>query len=273
MSNDHLQPTPIVDKNGKHTTVRRRTTPKKSKYGSPIALTLPKPVKPGTPLKQPAPLTFKEGEEFWDEFLVGRTNVTRPESWMHPNNDEVRLIKRIYDAQEIGDDFLWGLISQMGKLSAGDSYPGYKYNMLLTTERYFQLYPEADQEYPYNFTLMLHGLTHRRSIADRKPVVEITRQEELDGRAATIRFIDKRPNATYGKTDHYKIADGTSLHGTILDPAQLADFIRERPELVDDIIEYIKERGDVHTKAALDTMKSFFETRAEVITPLQNGWL
>ena len=278
--NNSLIPTPIVDKNGRATTVHRKMarTAASSSIPAPTVKAAKKaPEKPSTPLQPPAPIDPARLREYQRSFrgiqaLSLRKNI---------NVDEAALIKDILDNDRV-EPRLIGLISDyMGILSVGERFADYDYNAFLLLDRYVQSggdtsvcsYNEA-----HVFNGAIEGLYQRRRGQEVK-VEKFSTEEELDANVAVLRMMvlmretgdDRAGGAIISK--EYYTADGKRLNGAYLRNQGFADFIRANYQSYHDIERYVRDRGVPKNKREVEALKAYVDNGEEHTTAMAEGWL
>jgi hypothetical protein len=275
MSKQGLVPTPTVDKNGKSTTVYRKTP------SSAAVKPLPVPKlagakrgaqKPSTPLPTPRKLTE-------EEYLHLRNSSNY---WLsvrfRPNREEAALLRRIRESGHMSDDALISVSGHMGIQSIGERVPHFNYNAFLLAERVCREEgPDFLTEMPSIFMDSIEGLARRRWEADNQTVPLIETEEELEGHAAVVMLLmvaadtEELENPSF-KREEFKTADGTRHTGIYFKSHAFTALLRERPEDYRRIESYVRARSVPRTKADVELLREYLDSE-NAVQPLVEGWL
>ena len=279
MARDSLIATPTVDKNGKSTTVYRRTA------SSGASKTLPGPKLAGskrgaqkrsTPLPQPDPISEQEFERYRKALKENLSLRKRPDRM------EAALIRRILEGADVSQDALRYATSYMGDFSVGERVSHYDYNALLIIERVCR---DEGSEMIINATSLfmdaIEGLARRRREADSQTVPLIETEEELAAHAAVVKMLvavgrKELDSGHYGdlslKVGQFYTADRTRHSGASFKNHAFTALLRERPEDYKKIEGYVMQRGAPKTKSDVDLLREYLDPE-HAQQALAEGWL
>lgn len=276
MTRDNLIATPTVDKNGKTTTVYRKTAPSAAAKALPVpklAGTKRGAQKPATPLPVPPRLSDKDYQyirnNHRDWFSMRYHPITR---------DEADLLNRIRQEGTIPDDLILSLSRYMGINSIGERIGHYDRNVFLLAERVCRD-EGADfvSQYPSLFMDAVEGLARRRREADSEKVPPIATEEELESHAAVVKMlvvagsIEPLENPSF-KREEFHTANGTRHNGSYFKNHSFTALLRERPEDYPRIEAYVRTRGVPRKKADVELLREYLDSE-HAVQPLAEGWL
>lgn len=277
MSNSQLIPTPIVDKNGKRTTVRKRAAAPSATGNKLPAPTLASTSKSpaGTPLSFPEPLTETQKQAFiattpllsasylnmnWDHMLNTRIS-----------NEDLALIKDFLDNDRLPVEAVKATLANVSV----EPRMMVTSNALLTIEtiRLRGSLPEdpvAQRATVIGMMPSIRGL-HRNQLsgASRK----LTTKEQVEGAAAVVMFISSLDNDIDAKECHVVKNNGSMVSQNSIRNVHLDALIREQPDRLDDILDYIAERGmNKKTKGPVEDLRKFLKD-SDGARAISEGWL
>jgi hypothetical protein len=277
MARNNLTPTPVVDRNGKTTTVYRRAERLK-----PAASALPAPSaapQPSggttTPLTLPKALTAKEKRELGN--LLNSIDVTRFVPASHfllgLSAKPLALLKRIADEFP---DHMPLLKKILGNAISNECLPEEMVNVLLVSERLLRdnrghLLESA----AYGVIDTVVGMCHSEN---RLPDDQVIRtEEELAGKAALTDFIltHGRKHDLDSMTKTLYLRRGAFIHAEYmaLRNRHLEQLILDRPEDIEVISRYVAERGMHHAnKKPVEALRAYLDDESLVV-PVSGGWL
>jgi hypothetical protein len=272
---NQLTPTPVTDKNGKQTTVYKRTSGASKKAVSLPAPTLSVPA--GTPLRKLKPLNENEAWAWMTSTHVDSSGHVMSDA--EGLDDETKAI-----AKDLGDRGVFtrrAIAALVRATNAGDRgrlNSPMEHNFLLVAERLrlSGLVSESIQ-YPQCSSLVrsLWGTHFLNTPSKRKPTEKVATQEELDGLAAltyATSYWENKSNADLIKPWHPKSpTTGKKELVYTLHSKPLADLIVERPDEVERIISYIEERGQGRM-VPVNSIREYLDT-TEGNRTLAEGWL
>lgn len=277
MPRNHLTPTQVVDKNGKPTTVYRRTETLKS-TGAPLPAPSAAPQPSDgmtTPLTLPEALTAQERRALGKQFdsLDVQWGVPSSHILEHLDVRSRSLLKRIVDRFP-GDVPL--VKKRIVPAITNECLPEECTNILLVLEKLLAgNHADALERWDYGIMDTVLGLCHSD---DRSPADQVIKtEEELAGKSALNAFI-----LTHGRKH-----DPESLTKTLvlrrgafilaeymaLRNRHLERLIMERPEDLDAISRYVEERG-MHksNKGPVEAMRAYLDDET-IVAPVSSGWL
>lgn len=279
MARDNLVATPTVDKNGKSTTVYRKT----GSSASDKTLPGPKLVgakrgaqKPSTPLPKPEPINESDFGRY-RQALKDNLSLRK-----RPNREEAALIRRIVESADVEQEALRNVTSYMGIMSIGERVNHYDYNALLILERVCR---DEGSEIVIRSTSLfmdaIEGLARRRREADSHTVPPIETEEELAAHAAVVKMLtvagrqelDSRSGEQFSfKTGQFYTSDHTRHSGSSFKSHTFTALLRERPEEYKKIEGYVMQRGVPKTKSDVELLREYLDPE-HTQQALAEGWL
>jgi hypothetical protein len=280
MSRNPLIATPTVDKNGKNTTVYRKTTSSAPVKGLPVP-TLKGSKQgaqtPSTPLPVPVPIADAKLDAYRKSLhSSGTVSVGKQ---LRPN--EAALIRDIIDRGYVSDLALLTTTGYMGFFSAGERIRHYDYNMLLLLERvYREEGKDAFGERPTQFADAVEGLGMRRRESDHITVPPITTEEELDSLTAVVRmmmFVGGREESgvsqQISERKEHRTIQGHRLNGRAFKNHAFTALIRERYMDYPRIERFVSDRGVPSNKASVDALRDYLDSGDDNHDAVVEGWL
>lgn len=299
MSN--LTSVPIVDKNGKQTTVRKRLDAQRDSkpLNAPAPSITPKSEVSGpsrTPLAETPTLSedqYKEFREWQDKHLNSvryRIEVKDTDNQRFAPSVEA-LAWRVIQEGDVPEETVSKFISTFQTRRSSFYAQTFKHeqdkllstlsNSLLLAEKISKDAPQAPDQVggPKNYASFiekaLSGYRYRPKHADPLPNEPIRTEEELASVAAVTRFIlDARDRSDYGsfRDNEFKDIDGKKAKGSYMANRSLDAFLRESPHEIDRALGYIRSRGIGNT--AKDTKQLVRHLKeSEDMSVLSDGWL
>jgi hypothetical protein len=280
MSRNPLIATPTVDKNGKNTTVYRKTASSAPVRGLPVP-TLKGSKQgaqtPSTPLPVPVPIADAKLDAYRKSLhSSGTVSVGKQ---LRPN--EAALIRDIIDRGYVSDLALLTTTGYMGFFSAGERIRHYDYNMLLLLERvYREEGKDAFGERPTKFADAVEGLGMRRRESDHITIPPITTEEELDSLAAVVRmmmFVGGREESgvsqQISERKEHRTIQGDRLNGRAFKNHAFTALIRERYMDYPRIERFVYDRGVPSNKASVDALRDYLDSGDDNHDAVVEGWL
>lgn len=257
----HLTPVPIVDKNGKATTVRRKLSQffaPKRKLPAPVHLSAPP--KPVTPLLKPAPLTVEESSEwlatanFDTEFYKGMRGTHRSIAALEL--DTQALVKELIEHKGVSTRKVVPLMSAIDAHVAMNQRYALAHDIMLVAGELQNQGRLADVVDYGALLIALRNVNVKRT--GKKLPGRISSQEELDGKTALTHAFSK-----------WRVRHVTDAANYKLNSDLLTEFIYDHPEELDRVLTYVDERG-------MDNDNDFYGLMASLEAPasaVQEGWL
>lgn len=269
----NLIPTPIVDKNGKQTTVRKAATTAPSKPRNVPA--------PSATMKAHVPQTIHDfrrlSKREADLFVMNGGIIWGPRIFdqrekitSHQNGIDAISLAMHFQRKGKMDEGTLRFILNDCELILTDS--ANVYNSLLMVE---YLSRAGDPEVFDNTHSILSALRGfpANSSSRREPIAQFKTEDQLSRHAAVIEYIIRQEDVSntvsnvniFVKDHHVPFAKAiTNKH--------LEKLIRNYPKELDAIIAYIDERGmDRKTKPPVDALREWMESK--VSPALREGWL
>lgn len=272
-----LVPTQITDRNGKRTTVHKKTAAAPATRSAIPAPSPPGPVPQGTPLELPEPM---------DEFERARYIMDNPMLNISSSAASTQEALRWVDGAALAAA---KSMIERGSLDAGTvklllsrpapSFSPFHLNRLLIAERLEKTIGKGITDdstrnrYLHTIRGAADGLA-RNHPSGRKILDAFTTEEELSGCSAVAEFMlyPDFPDA-HSSTASLPDGDGGFWQGSYIRNRHLDRLIRERPEDVQTIISYVKERGMHHAnKGPVTALRSYLDETAAA-SSVGEGWL
>lgn len=280
MSRNPLIATPTVDKNGKSTTVYRKTASSAPAKGLPVPTLKGSKLgaqKPSTPLPVPEPIA-DERLNAYQRSLKDNGIVSEGKDLL---SNEAALIRDIIARGNVSDNAILTVTGYMGFFSAGERIRHYDYNALLLLERVCRDEgPDAISEYPHSFADAIEGLGIRRRESDHITVPPITTEEELDSLAAVVKlmvFVASREENSVSQqisdVKKYHTVDGDRLDGRSFKNHVFTALVRERYEDYPRILRFVSDRGVPSNKASVDALRDYLDSGEDNHDAVAEGWL
>lgn len=299
-SMSNLIPTPIVDKNGKQTTVRKRVdTLQKKALNAPapsVAASAPVSVPISTPLPEIQPLSDEEREVFanWQSMLMNnghfREEIREIAKKPLPSSVEALAwrLTREGDAQETAVRFLTTYHTRRSSQFAKTFRHEQEFlfntlrNSLLLVDRISKDEtgsPALKIGGPITYANMidksLNGYRYSPKMDEVPDLTPIMTEEELSSITAVTRFIlDARDRKDYGscREKEYKDSIGKKLTGIYMANRSLDAFLRENPHEIDRVLKYVQERRIGNTVKDTKALVKYLRESKEM-GALDDGWL
>lgn len=220
----------------------------------------------GTPLHLPAPLTIQDHDEFLrnhglPEFhRVTRFTVTDMMGRLSPV--ETALVKE-YVSEGVLPPMV---IQQIIYILCGNVTRIQFYNILLTARRLISL--DVDLSHLVTLSSIIRRLTDHARAADKR----ISTEEQLAGYTAVAAFAMNLEMANLNMLKEPR-RNGWNFYQYAVANEHLAALLCERPEHLNDIMDYIRERG-MHrsNKRPVEGLRMYLDTHKS--TPaISEGWL
>lgn len=256
----HLTPVPIVDKNGKATTVRRRLSQffsPKRKLPAPAHVITPQ--KPVTPLLKPAPLTLEESSawlataNFDTDFYKGMRGTHRSIAALEL--DTQALVKELMEVKGVPNTQVVRLMSAIDAHVPLNQRHELTHDIMLVTG---ELQGQG-RLVKIDYSVLLFVMKRiNAELAGKNPPLRISSREELDGKTALIHAFYK-----------WWVRDKSAVSDYRLNSDILTEFIYEHPEDVERILAYVDERGMEDD----DDFYGLMESLEAPASAVQAGWL
>lgn len=269
----NLIPTPIVDKNGKATTVHKKTSSVSSSQGkipAPVINGCDAPIT-GTPLPVPQHLTPAEltsllgAIDSVDKFAKVEGELDR---------DALAVTKRILDEGSLSLEVIdmTMQLAYVGTVQSRRATPEavppnhvLHYNRLLIAE-HLQLGGEQSGE----AEAAIRGLARNLDLGDEY-MGKIETEEELAGCSAVVSFMQKCTESCTSGNVHN--GSGGSMVGAYIRNKHLDALIRERPDDIDTIVSYVQDRGMNPTnKGPVNALRKHLDENTQS-KAVSSGWL
>lgn len=269
----NLIPTPIVDKNGKATTVHKKTSSVSSSQGkipAPVINGCDAPIT-GTPLPVPQHLTPAEltsllgAIDSVDKFAKVESELDR---------DALAVTKRILDEGSLSLEVIdmTMQLAYVGTVQSRRATPEavppnhvLHYNRLLIAE-HLQLGGEQSGE----AEAAIRGLARNLDLGDEY-MGKIETEEELAGCSAVVSFMQKCTESCTSGNVHN--GSGGSMVGAYIRNKHLDALIRERPDDIDTIVSYVQDRGMNPTnKGPVNALRKHLDENTQS-KAVSSGWL
>jgi hypothetical protein len=265
-----LIPTPIVDKNGKQTTVHKKAS-SAAASSSTLARVAPAPPAAekviGTPLPVVHPLSAGEVEEFIASYSNGRIRrggklVDTAAVFKSLSGITQGLLWRVRQAGAIADQDIemsldqlqsrvwhrWSATRNPEKV-AEENFRAY----LLVAERLHRTYPELMKSIGYGTATDLSKVVEYRDHKQGRTLLsakEMTTEEEVTPIAAVAAYalVCMYRNSDFYDTDHlvmreYQDEEGRYIEGLMIANKALDTYVRENPEMAVRLAEFVVDRG------------------------------
>lgn len=273
---DNLIPTAVVDKNGKQTTVRKRAAAPSAaskKLPAPALVTTPTS-RPTTPLVLPETMTVKER----DAYIAGsplRDASMKEYGWdqmlkYQLDDETITLLKHMTESGRLSEEDARAILGNTSVSSESTS----TYNAFLVIEeaRKQNMLPSSTtyaRAVIGTMTRSVIGLGRNDSSSNTK----FTTQEQVTESAAVVSFIhrmEKNPDTMFQHVTEHR----SSVSETAITNKHLDTLIREHPDRVDEIVDYVTERG-LHKKNSgpVDDLRAYLNDSAHGAKAIAEGWL
>lgn len=267
-----LAPTPITDKNGKQTTVYKRTSgaPKKNMPSPVLAASV------GTPLRLPKPLKEHESWAWVTSTYVDSTKHVMPDAEaLDPATKAIA--KDLGDREIFTHRAMGSLIGAMDASVRGGTNSAMEHNFLLVAEKLCLsglILSSIENPQCHSLVRSLWGTYFLDTPGKRKPTTKVTTQEELDSLAAltyATHYWESKGNEEIIQP-WYPNNPTTRRKDLVytLRNKNLAALIRERPEEVERVIAYVEERGS--DLFPINDLRDYLDA-TEGTPSLADGWL
>jgi hypothetical protein len=275
-----LVPTQITDRNGKRTTVHKKPAAApgtRSALPAPSAAGATPPKPQGTPLVLPEPLDkFERAKYILSNNLpnISFAASSTKETLERVDLAGLALAKYMVERGSLDPESVKLVLSKYGK-----PYSPMYVNRLLIAERLERTIGKGvtghseRMNYLQAVTLAADGLA-RNHPSGAKMLDAFTTEEELAGCSAATEFI-LCPDFAGSHVSTAYLSDGEDgdWQGSYIRNKHLDLLIRERPEDVQAIITYVKERG-MHpaNKGPVKALRAYLEDTSES-SSVGTGWL
>lgn len=281
---NNLVPTPIVDKNGKRTTVHRKPAAASGTRLASVPPVPPAEAGTGTPLPVVYPLSRGEVEEFL--------------AWFNPSTSDAGLVFNslsgptkglVWRARQldVANDSTLGAMLEDYHVKSQSHWYGtdnperaaeeHLRSCLRVAERVHSEYPQlwerfSEREVHWDIERALEGYFYRLD-DDGSPVHEITTVEELDSVVAVVAYIIScHDTPAHLGMAIYTDTDGRRRTGKVIKNRTLDAYVRQHPELGLRIGELVAERGIGDTEDDAQHVLDLLRETAEAPS-IQSGWL